>query len=828
MVTRKSPPMLRGRLIPTVLLAAVLLGACTAAAWPPAPALSLPPDREPGVLPDSIVAKTVQGGLWRCTFRYRPDPAQPKPERINLAGSFNGWNPDATRMTGPDDAGRYTATLDLSAGVYHYKFVLDGGRWIHDPENPRHVHDGHGGRNSELRLGRVAHLELSPGVVGDGAIDALALAHVPAQPLYFQRLTDDRALFRLRTLAHDVEQVWVAPQGGPQVAMTVVNEDEPFALWEAVASIPQHENQDTAAYTFVLADGALRASSPQTYGVPVTSENEFKTPDWAKHAVWYQIMVDRFRNGDPSNDRQPVRPWTSAWFEPSPWEKEKEQEGQTFYKWYVFDRQYGGDLQGLMDKLPYLKELGVNAIYLNPVFKAESHHKYNAETYLHIDDHFGVKGDYEKVKDIEDHTDPTTWQWTPTDRLFLEFLRKAHASGFKVIIDGVFNHVGTAHPAFQDVKRHGRKSKYADWFNVTSWDPFEYEGWAGHDALPVFKKSPEGLASDQVKQYIFNVTRRWMDPDGDGDPSDGIDGWRLDVPNEIAAPFWVEWRQVVKSINPDAYISGEIWERADAWLDGKHFDAVMNYEFSRAVVSWVFDQDWKISVSEFDRRLRSLRLAYPREATLVLQDLMNSHDTDRIASMALNPDRAYDNANRIQDNGPNYNNAKPTPECYKKARLAALIQMTYVGAPMVYYGDEAGMWGADDPTCRKPMLWKDLAPYEKPDENYVMDEQLAHYQRAIALRNAHPALRVGHIRTLLTDDDADVWTFLRKSDDEQLVVALNASGKEARVAVPLPHGAPEGWQMVYGGDDAVQGRDGVVRLTVPPLSGVVLHAKTPK
>lgn len=578
-------------------------------------------------------------------------------------------------------------------------------------------------------------------------------------------------------------------------------------------------------YTFALADGGAHRSAPVVLGVPVSPPDVFHTPDWAKHAIWYQIMLDRFRNGDPANDPDPIRPWTSEWFSPSPWEG---RDGQTFYQEYVFHRFYGGDIDGLQKKLPYLKKLGVNALYLLPVFKAQTSHKYNTTNYVHVDDHFGTKGDYDAIAAREDLTDPATWQWTESDRRFLKFLRAAHQQGFKVIIDGVFNHVGTAHPAFQDVVKNGRKSKYADWFNITSWKPFKYEGWAGFDSLPVFKKSTDGLASEAAKKHIFDITRRWMDPNGDGDPRDGIDGWRLDVPNEIPAPFWVQWRQLVKSLDPEAFISGEIWERADAWLDGEHFDAVMNYEFARPTVAWIFNRKHKTTPSEIDRRLRTLRLAYPREATLVLQNLLDSHDTDRAASMALNPDRPYNEGNRPQLEGVKYDNHKPGPTEYARVRLAALLQMTYVGAPMIWYGDEAGLWGAADPTGRKPMLWKDLEPYEKPEENFVMPDQLAYYQQIIALRKTHPALQTGTVQTLLTDDEGDVWAFLRRDDDEQLVVVLNAADREREVRVPLPLNAPRRWTAAFGTASRYVVSDHKLSVRVPALSGIVLHAAAPK
>jgi len=522
------------------------------------------------------------------------------------------------------------------------------------------------------------------------------------------------------------------------------------------------------------------------------------------------------------NDPDPVRPWTSEWFTPSPWE---EREGWTFYKYYVFFRLYGGDFQGIEEKLAYLKKLGVNALYLNPIFQAPSHHKYDASSYLHVDERLGVGGDYEQVTAREDLNDPATWEWTASDKVFLQFVKKAHEMGFRVIIDGVFNHVGNTHAAFLDVKKNGQASPYADWFDVTSWEPFAYRGWAGVDTLPVFRKSADGLASEEVKRHIFNVTRRWMDPNGDGDPSDGIDGWRLDVPNEIAMPFWAEWRDVVKSVNPDAYIVGEIWDRADAWLDGRHFDAVMNYQFAHAAIAWICHRDKKIKPSEIDRRLAKLRLAYPAAATYVMQNLVDSHDTDRLVSMALNPDRGYDQDNRVQDSNPNYNNDKPTADDYRRARLVALLQMTYVGAPMVYYGDEVGMWGADDPTCRKPMLWEDLQPYDKPEENAVMKDHLDFYRRAIALRQEISALRSGYFETLLTDDEQDVWAFARGDAAGTAVVVLNASDESREVSIQIPATASATWRVEFGADNALRVEGRKLKVRVPGNSGVVLYSR---
>ncbi len=790
-------------------------------AWPPAPKLpAAAPAQDSAPLPPSVTADPLEKGRWRCTFRFRPDG---QAERVALAGSFNTWNRAANAMQlGPD--GDWTTQIELDSGVYQYKFLVNGEQWFADPRNTDRVPDSFGGHNSSLRLGRLAQLKASTAQVGDGQIDALGLAHQPTLPLYVQALGPTEVSLRYRTLAHDVQQVALAVKGQGLRDMTRVCEGPLFAYWEARLTAPAEDKAGGKArgveYTFVLTDGSAKSADPYTYYYTFAPTAAVRTPDWAKRAVWYEIVLDRFRNGNTNNDPTPVRPWTSEWFTPSEWEGK---DGQTFYANFAFARFYGGDLDGLESQLPYLKELGVNALYLTPVFKAPSYHKYDVQNYLHVDDGFGTRGDYDKVAAAEDLLNPKTWQWTETDKRFIAFLQKAHEQGFKVILDAVFNHAGVDHPAFKDVVQNGKKSRFADWFDVLAWDPFQYRGWAEFAHMPVYKKDRDGFASKTLKEHLFAVTKRWMDPDGDGKPGDGVDGWRLDVPNDIPQVFWAEWRKVVKQINPDALITGEVWHRADQWLDGAHFDAVMNYEFAKTVVQWLFDQKTKISASAAAARFAELQLAYPAAATYVLQNLVDSHDTDRLASMAQNPDREYDRQNRVQDNNPQYSNDKPSPQSYQRARLAALLQATYVGAPLIYYGDEAGMWGADDPTCRKPMLWKDLQPYESPEENAVLDEQLAFYKQVLALRAAHPALQEGTFNTVLADDAADVWVFVRSAVAEHILVVLNASAAPHDVVIPLGTGLPQQWKVVLGeGGDLAVG-NGQVTVKVPALGGVVLQ-----
>lgn len=795
--------------------------------------------------PASVQARPVGGGQWEVCFSLR---LEKHAERVQVAGDFNGWSVGAAPASEPraesgtniaaigrgnemllGSDGTWRTCVTVASGQRLYKFVIDGTQWIHDPLNQATVDDGQGGRNSVLRLGALANLDPSSAHPADGKINADALGHDQKLPMFMQADPSGGILLRYRTLLGDVSAVTLATSVGGESPMGRAGSDELFDWWEAV--LPA--SSLGAQYTFVVHDAGCQLRDREVYQLDASNLPPFRLPEWSKDAIWYQVMLDRFRDGDARGNAPQTRPWTSEWKSPSEWETAS---GQTFYNYFVFKRLYGGDLGGLREKLQYLKDLGVNALYLNPVFQAASHHKYEATNFIHIDEHFGTLGDYASAEANENLKDPSSWTWTETDRLFLEFLRHAKSMGFRVIIDGVFNHVGVAHPAFKDVREKGEKSLYKDWFSIRSFEPFVYDGWAGFGDLPVFAKDRRGFASDEVKQHIFAITRRWMDPDGDGDPADGIDGWRLDVPNEIAMPFWREWRTLVKSINPDAYIVGEVWRRGDDWLDGTTMDAVMNYPFADTVMRFIGDRVNSIPPSEVDRRLAELRRAYPSEVTFALQNLLDSHDTDRIASKMFNPDREFDQGNREQSS-PEYRGGKPDAVSFARARLAAFMQMTYPGAPMIYYGDEVGMWGSDDPNNRKPMLWDDIGTYDSPLD-VVDPQQLAWYQRITALRHKHRALRRGCYQLIAADDEQGTLVFLRSLPEEQVLVAINASERVAVVDVSgaLTGRAGAAWTKVFGDGasfrqgvretsslPAAEGRLGAVSptatVTVPPLSG---------
>ncbi|MEO1021555.1 MAG: glycoside hydrolase family 13 protein [Bacteroidota bacterium] len=579
------------------------------------------------------------------------------------------------------------------------------------------------------------------------------------------------------------------------------------------------------------------------FGCTQTQPEQTETdPDWAKGIVWYQIFPERFHNADPGNDpdanraRGPenwkVSEWTSDWYARDDWE---EQASDDFYG-TVFNRRYGGDLQGVIDKLDYLKELGIGGIYFNPVFDAQSLHKYDASYYHHIDRNFGSNPEADVAQfEAEDPGNAQTWAWTEGDKLFLTLIEEAHKRDIKVVIDGVFNHTGTEFWAFQDLVRNQEKSAYKDWYIVTSYDDpstpqneFDYEGWWGFKGLPVFREE-EGNLIPPIREHVFDVTRRWMDPNGDGDPSDGIDGWRLDVAEEVGHAFWKEWHGLVKEINPDAITIAEIWtDKAREFLTDDQFNSVMNYRFAYAAKDWIIDHT--IDPQEFADRLMAVDQEYPQGMKHQLQNLMDSHDTARLPSIIVNPGRGYDREGKPRDG---FDVRKPTWKEWEIQRLVALLQFTWQGAPMIYYGTEAGMWGADDPDDRKPMLWEELEyapethhPYgeNRPADPNVFDAELfRYYQQLIQMRNDSRVLQMGVSAFELIDVERDLVVFKRSLGNETVFVAINASDTAADVAIPL--GADVSKAMFVNALDATQSfqpEDNVLRFEVAPLSGLVL------
>jgi glycosidase len=426
-------------------------------------------------------------------------------------------------------------------------------------------------------------------------------------------------------------------------------------------------------------------------------------------------------------------------------------------------------------------------------------------------------------------------------------MQECHKRNIKIIIDGVFNHVGTTFWAFQDVIEKQENSKYKDWFVIKQWDDpltseneFDYECWAGAKSLPEFKEDENGLV-EPVKKHVYAIVQRWMDPNQDGDPSDGIDGWRLDVAEKVNIKFWKEFRIWVKSINPDAYITGELWwedwqnnemVNAALWLQGDAFDAVMNYRFANAVKEFVIDVKNKISANAFIDSLNSYMNDYPIDNVYVLQNLMDSHDVDRLSSQIVNPDNWYDHdANPGQN--PDYNVRKPNDEELVIQQLIIGIQMTLPGAPMVYYGDEAGMWGGDDPDCRKPMVWQDLNyepevshPFNKPrpKDDVIFNQILFDwYKKLISIRKDNPVLALGDINFFLIDDENEILGYERAFGDDKIIVILNNQNKITDCKLDLNKLLPgeNTLQELIEGKE-FKSTNGIIELSLEPYQIMIL------
>jgi len=717
---------------------------------------------------------------------------------VAVAGNFNNWNTEKDFLIKQLD-GSYQLYLPLEEGIYYYKFVVNGLQWLFDKKSDHSlkINDGFGGFNSGIYIGDKAS---DFGSIVKNGINWEAVEHLPNDMKYFNPIGGNLIEIKVRSLKDDIKKVNLVYFTGSNENIIKLSEKIErfgFDYYSGIISIKNISKE--LKYYFIFYDGGKEFYYGNNYNSekkPLEEKNFFKsfigvkfsTPDWAKGIVWYQIMLDRFRNGSKDNDPDCVIPWNWGWYKKYDCEKWDENrfydKRYGFYGWDgVWGRLYGGDLQGLIEKLSYLKELGIEGIYLNPVFESPSHHKYDTSDYRHIDDNFGFKGDN---KNLNESLEPSSWKWTKTDRLFLEFLNKVHSLGIKVIIDGVFNHSGDSFWAFLDVKKNLEKSIYKDWYIITSFNPLQYEGWGGFGGLPVYREDENGLV-EPVKKHIFDITRRWMDPNNDGDPSDGIDGWRLDVPNEVNHNFWKEWRKLVKSINPNAYITGEIWENASFWLKGEHFDAVMNYEFAKIVYRFFINTEkpYKISASQFDKELKELLASYPMQVNLVMQNLLDSHDTDRILSGIKNPNRYYDAKNRLQDeDGKGYDESSPTERELKIFKLIQLFQFTFIGSPMIWYGTEVGMFGADDPNNRRPMWWQDLMPYDDKDFQ-INNEIFEHTKKMIKIRKENIALKLGSFNTLFIDDKNEIYGFTRNYMEEKIYVILNNSWDNQKIKIKI-------------------------------------------
>ncbi|WP_076460830.1 glycoside hydrolase family 13 protein [Limosilactobacillus caccae] len=551
-----------------------------------------------------------------------------------------------------------------------------------------------------------------------------AIYHRPESEMAF--LYDAHTMrIRLRTAKNDVVKVELL-HGDPYSLRSLVGIKPPFYTqptpmdkiitddlydyWQLAVTEPKKR----LAYAFKItgADKTVTIYTDRGFIAPDDEEqlNDLNTyfrmpffqtidavhaPEWVKKTVWYQIFPERFANGDKTNDPEGTKTWDPS-VTPG---------RQDFY---------GGDLQGVLDHLDHLKELGVNGIYFNPIFKASSNHKYDTEDYYQIDPHFG------------------------DDDLFKKVVKEAHKRGIKVMLDAVFNHIGDKSPQWQDVLKNGKNSKYSDWFHVnkfpatyTPTDNFEFTPDATYDTFDYTPHMPKlNTATPAVQDYLLGIAKYWVE-------KFDIDAWRLDVANEIDHHFWRRFHQEMVALKPDFYILGEIWHTSQAWLNGDEFSGVMNYTYTTAILHHFVKH--QLTAPQLVEQLGNQLMKYRDQTNQMMFNALDSHDTARVMTLA------------------NHN-----IDLVKQTFAFTFLQP---GVPSIYYGTEYGMDGANDPDCRKPMNWH---PDNQGQQMFNFMHQLVNWRR-----NNWQTISEGTIRfSVLPNGLIEVQ---RQLDDQQLVGYFNTT-----------------------------------------------------
>lgn len=660
------------------------------------------------------------------TFTYAP-PAGLQVTKVSLRGSFNGWAETPMKQEG----NAWSVTVNLDPGEVQYKFFING-QWPKDmcndpafgapkvdPQAEGCVDDGFGGGNA-IRIVQAPKIERPAG----GPV-ALEFEHDPGEAR-FVSVAAGRLSLRFVASEGSVESaVLEADKSYPmqrQLAYTGVE------VWRASVPVSVKE------YSFRIktTDDKQEAFGP--FAVP---EKLFSALDWVSGRVGYQIFPERFWNGNPQNDALALasdeynfnlawqkadpnnKPFTSAWTAPvSPQ--------------HCCHQYYGGDLEGLLQKIPYLKSLGVTLVYLNPIFDSGSVHGYDTHNYLEVAPRFGNKAILKKVLD------------------------EAHKQGMRVIFDFVPNHTGVGFWAFQDIVKRGKQSPYWNWYFIKQWpftpgDAKGYEGWFGLGSLPKLN-----TGNPAVKKYLIEVAKLWI--------RFGFDGVRVDVANEIidAHGFFQEMRNAIRSVKPDAFLVAEIWQRDTSWLQGNEFDSLMNYAIGRDIL---------LRYAKFG----SLALYNGRRALADLSRIYASYP-EAVAAMGFNLITSHDTSRLLTEVGGGGLLDKPSDEARARARLAAAMLYALPGVPITFQGDECGFTGQKDPydQHRYPMQW------DKCDAGTV-----EFYKNLAMLRKELAALTSPVFRAYF--GEGYLLAFLRGEPGESEVLAAFNSGAEIQ-ALALPPG----------------------------------------
>ena len=626
--------------------------------------------------------------------------------------------------------------------------------------------------------------------------DGTAFYRNPSEPDCFEEVH-----LRFRTGRENVDEV-ILVFDEQRYTMQKVANDKMFDYYEYTVKL----GDSRVEYYFEVHSGhmvcyfnsvGVCSSVENYYNFSITPS--FQTPDWAKGAIIYQIFVDRFYNGDRSNDVE-----TDEYF----------YIGEGTHKnsdWMKYPREmdvrefYGGDIAGVMQKLDYLQDLGVEAIYLNPIFVSPSNHKYDIQDYDYIDPHFGriVKNDGENLQRDENgnliihdpehpNKDATRYICRVTDKenleasnqLFIEFVEEVHRRGMKVILDGVFNHCGSFNkwldreciyedaPGYEKGAFVSKDSPYRTFFKFRedTW-PYNvnYDGWWGHDTLPKlnYEESPK------LYEYIMRIARKWVSPPYN------VDGWRLDVAADLGQTaeynhhFWHEFRRNVKEANPNAIVLAEHYGDPTEWLKGDQWDTVMNYDAFMEPLTWFLTGVEKHSdeyrgdlIGNADAFFGSMRHYMTRFNTQSLQVAMNelsNHDHSRFLT------RTNHQVGRISSRGADAANEGVNKNLF---RMAVLMQMTWPGAPTIYYGDEAGLCGWTDPVSRRAYPW-----------GHEDEELIQYHKELIRIHKEHQVLRTGSILFLF--GEYQCISYGRFDDNEHIVVAINISQDTRHMEIPV-------------------------------------------
>ena len=612
---------------------------------------------------------------------------------------------------------------------------------------------------------------------------------------------NEKVVLRFRTAHNDVDEVKLHI-GEQEYPMWKTRTDGEFDFYE----IEYQLGKDILRYCFEIKQGA-EICFYSRYGITGKKENYydfiispgFKTPEWAKGAVMYQIFVDRFYNGDPTNDvedneyiyigapSRKVKDWNQA---------PEAMDIRNFY---------GGDLQGVLDKLDYLQDLGVEVIYFNPLFVSPSNHKYDIQDYDYIDPHYGkiVVDDGEVLPaGAKDNIHATKYQQRTGDirnleasnQLFIKLVEEMHKRGMRVILDGVFNHCGSFNKWMDRERIYEPQPDYPKGAYVSKESPYNsfflfhdarnelwpyngtYDGWWGHDTLPKldYEDSP------QLEQYIMDIGRKWVSPPYN------VDGWRLDVAadlgfsNEYNHIFWKRFRKEVKDANPDAIILAEHYGDPQDWLQGDEWDSVMNYDAFMEPLTWFLEpitwfltgmekhsdeyrQDLCGNADNFVGAMRHFMASMLTPSLQVAMNELSNHDHSRFLT------RTNHKAGRVAQLG-----TEAAEKDVNKAilREAVIMQMTWIGAPTIYYGDEAGLCGFTDPDNRRTFPWGNE------------DKELqAFHKEVIRIHKEEKPLKKGSIKLLASDEN--LLAYGRFEADEQIVVVVNNSDELRTVTVPV-------------------------------------------